>query len=68
MAYTINASCEGCGFEWQSDCREYMVDDIPMGHYCNCKNNCDEGCEDCEVEECVLVLTTHYRDKESEEK
>ena len=48
MEYTINASCGDCGFEWQSDYKEYMVDDIPMSHYChNCKNNCDEGCEDC---------------------
>tara|TARA_R110000824_G_C14849900_1_gene639969 strand:- start:9 stop:215 length:207 start_codon:yes stop_codon:yes gene_type:complete len=66
MEYTMNASCEDCGFEWQSDYKEYMVDDIPMDHYCNCKNNCDEGCDDCEVEECALVLTTHYKDDESE--
>ena len=67
MEYTINASCGDCGFEWQSDYKEYIVDDIPMGHYChNCKNNCDEGCEGCYVEECGLLLTTHYKDDESE--
>ena len=28
MEYTVNASCGDCGFEWQSDYREYIVDDM----------------------------------------
>jgi len=60
MEYSIGLSCVECGFKWGGDYRDYIVEELPMNHHCKCEDSCKDGCDDCNVEECDLMLTGHY--------